>query len=138
MIADEMLKALSSVTLGLDAALTKASMSYDKKKSYPPYNIFKIGDNKYVIEIAVAGFKKDEIEVEVRKDSLYVSGKSDRNSRKDIEYIYRGISFRDFRLSWAISNDIVVDDAVLEDGLLTITLSKIVPEEELPKKIEIK
>ena len=138
MIVDEALKVLNSVTLGLESALLKASTSHCSKKSYPPYNIFKINETQYVIEVAVAGFKKDEIEVELKKDLLYISGKSSRNSRNGVEYLHRGVSFRDFKLAWAISKDLVVDNAKLEDGLLTIILSKIVPEEEIPKKIEIK
>ena len=103
---------------------------------FPPYNIRKDGDLNHVIEMALAGFSKDDIEVEVAQGVLTV--RSMKENTDDDSNVYRGISYRKFNRKFTLADDIVVNDAKLENGLLTITLEQIIPEEKKPKLIEIK
>ena len=102
---------------------------------FPPYNIRKDGEYKYCIEMALAGFGKDDIEVEVAEGVLTVRSVKDNDDKEDV--IHRGISYRKFVRKFTMADDIVVNSARLENGLLHIELERIVPEEKKPKIIEI-
>ena len=103
---------------------------------FPPYNIQKVTDNTYTIEMALAGFSKEDIEVEVAQGVLTIKSTKE-NDTEDEFTLHRGISYRKFNRKFTLADDIVVNDAKLENGLLTITLEQIVPEEKKPKLIEI-
>ena len=103
---------------------------------FPPYNIQKVKDFEYEIEMALAGFSKDDIEVEVADGTLSV--RSDKKEDPKDEYTdHRGISYRKFDRKFTLSDDIVVAGAKLENGMLTIDLERIVPEEKKPRLIEV-
>ena len=102
---------------------------------FPPYNIRKEGNLNHVIEMALAGFSKDDIEVEVAQGVLTI--RSMKENTDDEDTIHRGISYRKFNRKFTLADDIVVNDAKLENGLLTITLEQIIPEEKKPKLIKI-
>ena len=102
---------------------------------FPPYNIRKEGDYNYVIEMALAGFGKEDIEVEVAENTLSV--RSDGKKDSD-DSVYRGISFRRFDRKFTLADDIVVTGASLENGMLTVDLERVVPEEKKPRLIEVK
>ena len=107
---------------------------------FPPYNIRKGGDYTYAIEMALAGFSKDDIEVEV-EDGLLTVRSLKENDETNEEYdsnIYRGISYRKFNRKFTLADDIVVNDASLENGMLKIDLERIVPDAKKPRKITIK
>ena len=110
------------------------------QSNYPPYNIRKAGKDKYAIEVAVAGFNKDDVEVEFEDKLLTVrTKKANKTVEKDgDEIIHKGISQRSFSRSFTISDDVKVSDAKLQDGLLTINCEKIVPEQKKKKLIPIK
>ena len=111
------------------------------QSNYPPYNIRKAGKDKYAIEVAVAGFNKDDVEVEYEDNLLTVKTKKvDKAVEKDMdgEIIHRGISQRSFSRSFTIADDIKVEGAEIKDGLLTINCEKIVPEQKKRKLIPIK
>ena len=103
---------------------------------FPPYNIRKEGEFSYVIDMALAGFSKNDIEVEVADGLLTV--RSVKENEENEESIYRGISYRKFNRKFTLADDIVVNDASLENGMLVISLERIIPEEKKPRKIEIK
>ena len=109
---------------------------------FPPYNIQKVEDFKYTIELALAGFSKDDIEVEVADGVLTVRSigrtVSDEEDAADEWTLHRGISYRKFNRKFTLSDDVVVNDAKLENGLLTVELEQIVPEEKKPRLITIK
>ena len=109
------------------------------QNNYPPYNIRKAGKDKYAIELAVAGFNKNDVEIEYEDKLLTVRTKKlDKAVEKDgNEIIHRGISQRSFSRSFTIADDVKVNDAVLKDGLLTIVCEKIVPEQKKKKLITI-
>ena len=108
--------------------------------NYPPYNIRKAGKDKYAIEVAVAGFNKDDVEVEYEDNLLTIKTKDvKRNEEKEgDEVIHRGISQRSFARSFTIADDVKVNGAELKDGLLTISCEKIIPEIKKKRLIEIK
>ena len=103
---------------------------------FPPYNIRKEGDYSFVIDMALAGFSKEGIEVEVADGLLTVRSVKENDENDDS--IYRGISYRKFNRKFTLADDIVVKDASLENGMLVISLERVVPEEKKPRKIEIK
>ena len=110
------------------------------QSNYPPYNIRKAGKDKYAIEVAVAGFNKDDVEVEYEDNLLTIKTKDvKRTEEKDgDEVIHRGISQRSFARSFTIADDVKVNGAELKDGLLTISCEKIIPEMKKKRLIEIK
>jgi molecular chaperone IbpA len=122
---DEMFKRLATMADGLP-----------KLSTYPPYNIKKIGDNKYVIEMAVAGFGRQDLEIEMKEDVLTVKGYLDVNGEND-SYLFKGIADRAFTRSFALADTVEVKNADLVNGMLKIFLERFVPEEKQPKKVEI-
>ena len=129
---------LTPYAVGYDKMFDNLSRYVDNNVSstgFPPYNIRKEGDYHYVIEMALAGFSKEDIEVEVADGTLSV-----RSDKKDdvADNLYRGISFRKFNRKFTLSDDIVVNDASLDNGMLTINLERVVPEEKKPRLIEVK
>ena len=109
------------------------------QNNYPPYNIRRAGKDKYAIEVALAGFNKDDVEVEYEDNLLTVKLNKLKALKKDGgEIIHRGISQRSFARSFTIADDVKVGDAELKDGLLTISCEKIVPEAKKKRLIEIK
>jgi molecular chaperone IbpA len=103
--------------------------------NYPPHNIVKTGDTDYLIELAVAGFKMDELTIEVKDRNLTISGEHNKQAR---DYIHRGISTKKFSRSFRLSEHVQVHGADLEDGILAIELKYVVPEEMRPRKISIR
>ena len=112
----------------------------DSINLYPPYNIRKINDTDYVIELAIAGFGKKDIEVKSQENTLTIKSKDKKEevSDKDESILHRGISQRSFKRSFTIAEDVVVKGADLKDGLLSVKLERIIPEEKKPKFIDIK
>jgi molecular chaperone IbpA len=107
--------------------------------NYPPYNIIKSDDTNYSIEIAVAGFGKDDIEIETKENTLTVrSVEKDSELVDEVEYLHKGISARAFTRSFTVADDVVVKGASYENGLLIISLERIIPEEKQPRLIKIK
>ena len=104
--------------------------------AFPPVNIVKTGDYTFNVELAVAGYKQDEIEITAEKNSLKVTGKkTDEDTR---EYLVKGIAGRKFARQFVLSDTVVVRDANLADGILSIQLENVIPEEQKPRKISIK
>ena len=101
---------------------------------YPPHNIIKTDENDYLIELAIAGFTRDEINVEVKDRTLTVTGEHVSKGR---EFIHRGISTKKFKRTFRLSEHVNVLGADIQDGILAIELKYIIPEEMRPRKIEI-
>jgi molecular chaperone IbpA len=108
------------------------------QENYPPFDLIKKGDNDYCIQLAVAGFKADEIDITAQQNVLIVSGrKTEEESQKDGDFIYRGIANRSFERRFALADHIQVKGADLKDGMLAIDLVREIPEAMKPKKINI-
>jgi len=108
-----------------------------KDTNYPPYNIVKHSDNKFVIELVVAGFKDGDITVTVDKNLLTIEGAQAVDLNTNVEYLHRGISARNFTRTFTLADHVEVVDAVVTNGIMGITLERKVPEELQPKKIAI-
>ena len=107
--------------------------------NFPPYNIVKTGDNKFDIEVALAGFNKKDINVTSENNMLTIESKQDEKSKdKDGEVIHKGISKRYFKRSFTIADDVEVKGAELKDGLLKVSMEKIIPDAKKLKSIDIK
>jgi len=104
------------------------------KDNYPPHNVIKTGESDYLIELAVAGFSRDELTVEVKDRTLTINGEHVSKGR---EYIHRGISTKKFKRTFRLSEHVVVHGADFKDGILAIQLKYVVPEELRPRKIPI-
>ena len=111
------------------------------QSNYPPYNIRKTGKDNYAIELALAGFSKDDVEVEFEDNLLTVRTKQANKSENDNsegEIIHKGISQRQFARSFTIADDVKVGEAQLKDGLLTISCERVIPEHKKKKLIKIR
>lgn len=104
--------------------------------NYPPYNIKKASDNTYVIEMAVAGFGKQDIEIETEGDKLVIKGNAEQ-SEDDNDTLYQGLALRPFTRMFTLNDQVVVDNAEMINGLLKITLERLVPKSQRTK-VEIK
>ena len=102
--------------------------------NYPPHNIVRVDEENFIIELAVAGFGMDNLDVEVKDGILKVSGKTDDVER---DYAYKGISSRKFEKSFRLSEFVVIDGADLKDGILVVNARVEIPEEQRPRKINI-
>ena len=126
--------------VGFDEQFTRlAQLHNDVTKNipnYPPYNIKKTGEYTYVIEMAVAGFAKHDIEIEFAEDKLIVKG----NTKDDVsdDYLFKGIANRAFTRTFALNDQIEIKDAGLFNGMLQIALERIIPEHKKPKKIDVR
>ena len=108
------------------------------QENYPPFDLIKLGDNEFRIELAIAGFKPDEIDITAQQNVLIVSGrKSEETGQKGSDYIYRGIANRSFERRFALADHIQVKGADIRDGMLAIELVREIPEAMKPRKIAI-
>jgi molecular chaperone IbpA len=107
-------------------------------ENYPPFDLIRTGENDYRIDLAVAGFKPDEIDVTAQQNVLLVTGKKNEESEeKGANYVYRGIATRSFERRFALADHIQVKGADMKDGLLSIELVREIPEAMKPRKINI-
>lgn len=105
--------------------------------SYPPYNVIKIDDDNYRLDLALAGFEKEDVDVSVKDGTLYIKGEK-LEDEVDQNFVYRGIATRKFTRSYALAEYMEVEDAELSNGILSINVTRIIPEEKKPKSITIK
>ena len=130
---------LTPYAVGFDRVFDNLARYMDntvQSTGFPPYNIRKDGDYGYVIEMALAGFSKKDIEVEVADGTLSV--RSVKENVDDDADIYRGIAYRKFNRKFTIADDVVVNDVSLQNGMLNINLERVVPEEKKPRLITVK
>jgi len=127
-------------TVGFDRIFDRITSLHNegqvKANSYPPYNITKESDTTYIVELAVAGFTEDTLDIQVENGQLTVEGKAPELPDEK-EYLHRGIAARAFSRKFTLAETVVVRDASLENGMLRILLENVIPEEQKPKKISI-
>lgn len=120
------------------ASLLEAAARNESGANWPPYNIESVGEDSYRVEIAVAGFKPDELNVEVKENLLTVQGRKTANDDADGKrYLHQGLAERSFERRFQLADYVIVTDARLEDGLLSISLKRELPESLKPRRIEI-
>jgi len=128
---------LNSMTIGLERQFgLLEEMRNAPKHTYPPYNIVKVDDDEtYIIEIAAAGFSKEDIELTYTENQLVVKGSKDGD---EADYLHKGIAARTFEKSFILGDDVKVVEANMTDGILSIRLEREIPEHKKPRTIEIK
>tara|TARA_B100000745_G_scaffold291992_1_gene232430 strand:+ start:356 stop:802 length:447 start_codon:yes stop_codon:yes gene_type:complete len=132
------LQKMMGFSVGFDSVFDRFfDMDTTRDSGYPPYNIRKINEAQYVIEIALAGFSKDDIEIELTEGNLAVRSKKEEETNGDESFVHKGIAKRSFLRSWTLSDDIIVKGADLKDGMLIINLEKVIPDEKKPRLIQI-
>lgn len=104
--------------------------------NYPPYNIIKLSDDKFIIEIAAAGFNKKDFDITLKDQSLKVM--ATKNTEKEQEFVHKGIAGRSFDRTFALAEYVEVEDAGYTNGILNIHLKRVIPEEEKPIEIKVK
>jgi molecular chaperone IbpA len=131
--------ALNKALVGFDTMFNDFEHRFVNQinSNYPPYNVVKSGENSYEIQIAVSGFEKDEISVEVDQNQLVINGKKIREDDTDTLYLHRGLATRDFTRSWTLAEHMEVENGSVKNGILTIYLTRIIPESLKPRKIKI-
>ena len=131
---------LRPFSVGFESIFDHFNLHLDTQRTvnYPPYNINKLDDLNWNIEMALAGFGKKDIDISTANSQLTIKSVVDKNKDETAGTIHKGISKRQFTRTFTMADDVVVNSAELKDGMLVIDLEKIVPEEKKPKTIKIK
>ncbi len=122
------------LAIGIDRFFTEVENAIKGNTTYPPHNVIKDGEDSYGIELAVAGFSRDQISIETQDRLLKITGEAQKDER---EYTYKGISTRSFTRQFTLAEYVEVTDATLQDGILSVSLKRNVPEEKQPRKVKI-
>lgn len=126
-----------NLTVGFDNIFDQLSaLSHFETPNYPPYNIKKVDKENYQLQMALAGFSKDDIEVEAKENTLTVSGKS--SDKDEDSFVHKGIAQRAFKRQWTLMEHLEVQDAKFKDGVLVVDMKLNLPEEKKPRTIKIK
>ncbi len=129
----ELMKIISKNGIGMDDYLDRFFNNYETTTNYPPYNLIHVNNVESVLEIALAGFTKDEINVYTEYGKLIVEGQKETNQEEGSQYVHQGLAQRSFTREWTLSDDVEVREVQFKDGLLTIKLGKVVPEHHARK-----
>ena len=129
----ELMKIISKNGIGMDDYLDRFFNSFETTTNYPPYNLIHVNNVESVLEIALAGFTKDEINVYTEYGKLTVEGNKETNQETGSQYVHQGLAQRSFNRAWQLSDDVKVRDVEFKDGLLTVKLGKIIPDHHARK-----
>jgi molecular chaperone IbpA len=126
-------------TVGIDRLFDRIVNQIDSATvtNYPPYDIIRVDDDSYEIRVAAAGFRQGEIEVEFHEGRLTIQGTHNSEAASEVQYLHHGISNRNWVRQFTLADYVEVKSAVMQDGILTVRLERLVPEALKPKKIEI-
>ena len=127
---EKFLRDVDRYSIGMDEWFHRMGTLHQTESNYPPYNLVKEDNITFRLEVALAGFKKEEIIVTTESGKLFVEGQTEK---EDVEYVHQGLAKRAFTRSWTLSDDVEVRNVVFEDGLLTIELKRIIPEHQQRK-----
>ena len=122
-------------SIGLDEWFKRFDTAYESHTNYPPYNLVKESSIDFRLEIALAGYKREDIEVTTEWNKLFVDAK--KSGDTDDEYLHQGLAKRAFTRTWTLSDDVEVKDVSYVDGLLTVKLNRVIPEHQKKKVYEI-
>ena len=124
---DQLLDRINKNSIGMDEYFDRLFTLHETTTNYPPYNLIQVSNVESRLELALAGFKKKQVNVYTQDGKLFVEGQRE-DGETGTEYVHRGVAQRSFTRSWTLSDETEVRSVVFEDGLLSITLGKIVPE----------
>ena len=122
-----LLERLNKNSIGMDEYLDRLFKVHENAQNYPPYNVIQVNNVETVLELALAGFKKEEVNVYTEYGKLFVEGTKDEKETEH-QYIHRGVAQRSFKRTWTISDDQEIASVSFEDGLLSIKLGKVIPD----------
>jgi molecular chaperone IbpA len=122
-------------SIGMDEWFKRFDTAYESHTNYPPYNLVKESSIDFRLEIALAGYRKEDIEVTTEWNKLFIEAK--KVSDTDNEYLHQGLAKRAFTRSWTLSDDVEVKDVSFENGLLTIKLNRVIPEHQKKKVYQL-
>jgi len=125
----------SRQAIGFDRLFDVMNNMRGKDVNYPPYDIIKEDEETFIIEFALSGFSKDDLNITVKENHLTIEG--DYIKSEDLEYLHKGIAKRSFTRDFVLADTLHVEDVTFSEGILRVTLKQIVPEEQKPKKIKI-
>ena len=128
---------ISPFTIGFDRTFDTLALLANSKQqtsNYPPYNIRKVSEDKYTIELAVAGFEEKEIDIEATGENLIIKGSKDKEASEGL--VHQGLAARDFTKTFVLSDDMIIKGAALSNGMLYIGIERIIPENKKPRKID--
>ena len=124
---DQLMDRITRNTIGMDEYFDRIFKLHESSSNYPPYNLIQISDTESQLELALAGFKKEEVNVYTQDGKLFVEGKKE-DKEEQTNYVHKGMAQRSFTRAWTLSDETEVRSVAFEDGLLAITLGKVVPE----------
>ena len=127
----QLLDRINRNSIGMDEYFDRLFNVHESSTNYPPYNLIQVSNVESRLEIALAGFKKEEVNVYTEYGKLFVEGQ--KESREDTNYVHRGMAQRSFTRSWTLSDDTEIRSVTFEDGLLSVQLGKVVPEHHARK-----
>jgi molecular chaperone IbpA len=128
---DKFLNDIEKYSIGMDEWFHRMSALHQTESNYPPYNTIKESETEFRLEVALAGFKKNEITVYTENNKLFIEGTKEVDSGK--EYIHHGLANRAFTRVWTVSDDVEVKEVTFDDGLLTVKLARVIPEHQKKK-----
>jgi len=135
---DSLWRDISPFAVGFDRTfdtLELLASSRAKEANYPPYNIRKVSEDQYTIELAVAGFEEKDIDIELAEETLTIIGNRPKESSDGL--LHQGLAARDFIKKFVLSDDMVVKGAALSNGMLYVGIERIIPDEKKPRKIKL-
>ncbi|CAK0761512.1 small heat shock protein IbpA [Gammaproteobacteria bacterium] len=118
-------------------SLLESALRSENQPSFPPYNIELVGEDRYRITLAVAGYQTDELDIQTKENRLLVTGQKKQKGEGDTRYLHKGIAFRNFERQFQLADYVRVTGAKLEDGLLHVELKREIPEAMRPRRIPI-
>ena len=128
---DKFLNDVQKYSIGMEDWIHRMGSLHESKDNYPPYNLLKESEVRFRLEVALAGFKKEDVTVYTENNKLFVEGK--KGEDVEGEYVHRGLAKRDFTRVWTIADDVAIDDVKYEDGILTVVLQRIIPDHQKKK-----
>jgi len=128
---EKFLNDIDKYSIGMDEWFHRFGALHQTETNYPPYNVIRESSTEFRLEVALAGFKKNQITVYTENNKLFIEGEREVDSGK--EYVHHGLAQRAFTRSWTISDDVEVKEVSFEDGLLCVRLAKIIPEHQKKK-----
>ena len=132
---DKFINDIGKYSIGMDEWFNRFDTVHESTTNYPPYNLIKESETEFRLELALAGYKREDIEVTTEWNKLFVESKKVGNS--DDEYLHKGLAKRSFIRSWTLSDDVEIKDVYFEDGLLTIKMNRIIPEHQKRKVYQL-
>lgn len=132
--------ALNRALVGFDTLFDNFEQRFANQinNNYPPYNIIKYDDDRYEIQVAVSGFDKDEITVEIDQNQLTIKGKHLDQTEEDVQYLHRGLASRDFTRTFTLAEHMEVGEGRIKNGILKLELKRVIPEALKPRVLKLK